>query len=845
MTLSSQPALLVAPFILLRIAGLPTRYVSALPDDLLAVMRQHQRQEPHWRQLSETLIDRLHASVARPGADTVRNELIRCRRHLYNGRHFVLSAEVSAWLAHYDGATLTQLNQWLTLTEHRQQLTATFSQHWRRVSDQTRAELIRAASEPAMQRALSIASPQLLADLAQNWQAWPAKRRRRVERSLFAYMIRAAGKVSPFSTFASFSMLPLAGGADSASLHTAAWQVTTTTHLNRSVALALREALYAQHLLTERDLPLCRNPSLQRISATQLRGHFYRYEKRRGLLWNEEQQFVLSLEPQEIDAIVSACSEQRWSEWRAYFIAAGVAPQEVERLLRKLVRKDVLRPQLQWGAHHPAPLAAVLEMIPAELADKALGTLPELPQRLRDAENPARVTLLAKAQQTLNQSWQRLTSHQMPDIRNLIYEDAWSEGIRMTLPDAFVPDVLARVAKVVAKRASLSLEYLWLQQTFLERYGAGGVCDDISLFLQENWQGFIQFSQQLLSQPASAIARLRPPEIDPAALRLPVTLFLQLDASDIEQLHCRQGKVVINNAYSRIGWQLARTTLTDDSGAGARRSQLQAWLSQFAAPALPLTFSVSGESSNLQAQARLAQHHLCLDEPQHVAGDLTLAQLRLQHNTQSGLLEFSDREGQVFQLCYLGAATPMVAWGTKYLLTVLAEPVQIGRPAYSQLMADEHDDDFRHAPRLEDDNCVLIRETWWVRSSRLLHELAGQSVADHPARVLALLLKQGIPPDSYVNGQYNDSLSWQAFNNDKIRKPMWCRLGNSHCLDQLLLLARKVDWLVFREALPAPENSWMKAKEDNYVAEIHTEMVISGDNFDLSLMFPEQEKCDA
>lgn len=845
MMLSAQPSLLVAPFLLLRIAGLPTKYVSELPEDLLAVIRQHHEKEPHWQKLGKTLIARLHADVALPSADHVRSKMILYRRHLYNGRHFILSAEVTEWLANYDATTLALLTEWLAMTEERQQLSATFILHWQRVSDQTREWLIRVSSEPAMRRALSLASPQLLADLTQNWQDWPVKRRRRVERSLFAYMIRTAGKVSPFSTFASFSMIPFAGSTDEASLQTAAWQVTTTTHLNRSIALALREAIYAQHLLAERDLPLCRNPSLQRISASQLRGHFYRYEKRRGLLWNEEQQFVLSLEPKELDAVLSACSVQNWSEWRAHFITAGVAPQVVERLLRKLVRKDVLRPKLQWGTHHPVPLASVIELIPSELVSDALWRLPELPHHFRNADNPARVALLAQAQQTLNHSWERLTNHQIPVIRNIVYEDAWSEGIRMTLPDAFVPDVLARVAKVVSKRASLSLEYLWLKQTFLERYGAGGECDDISLFLQESWQGFIQFSQQLLSQPFTAIARLRHHDINPAALRLPVTLFLQFDASRVDQLHHRQGKVVINNAYSRIGWQLARTTLADDSGADARRHQLQNWLCQFAAPALPLTFSVSGESSNLQAQARLAQHHLCLDEPQQAEGDLTLAQLRLHHDVESGLLRLTDRKGQTFQLCYLGAATPMVAWGTKYLLTVLAEPVQIGRPAYSQLMADEHDDDFRHAPRLEEDNCVLIRETWWVRSSRLLHELSGHPAAGHPERLLSLLLKNGIPPDSYVNGQYNDSLSWQAFNNDKVRKPMLCRLGNSHCLDQLLLLARKVDWLVFREALPSPENSWMKVKDDDYVAEIHVEMVISGDNFDLSMMFPEEEKCDA
>ena len=845
MTLPAQPLLLVAPFIMLRTAGLPAHYVSQLPDDLSAIIRQHHLQEPAWRQLGQALIARLHANIALPSADSVRQDMIRCRRHIFNDRYFNLSAEVRAWLAHYDSAALEQLTEWLAIANERRQLAATFNQRWQRVNEQTQALLLKAANEPALRRALCLASPQLLCDLEQNWQSWPAKRRRRVERSLFAYMIRAAGKVSPFSTFSSFSLVPFESSAGEATLQTGEGKVTSTVHLNRSIALALRDALYTQLWLAKHDLPLCRNPSLQRISASQMRGHFYRYEKRHGLLWNEEQQFVLGLEAAEIDAVLSASHQQSWSEWRAHFELAGMAPPEAERLLRKLVRKDVLRPTLQWGTHHPAPLADVLALMPAELSSDALRNLPELPERFGAAENSERVALLEQAQQTIQQSWERLTRHQMPEIRNILYEDAWREGIRMTLPDAFIPNVLARVAKAVAKRATLSQEYLWLLQNFIDKYGAGGHCTDVSLFLQQSWQGFIQFTQQRISQSAATTARWRQHNINPATLKLPVTLFLQLDTRHVGQLAHPRGKVVINNAYSRIGWQLARTTLTNDSQADDRRHQLQNWLRQFAAPALPLTFSVSGESSNLQAQARLAAHHLCLDEPPQVAGDLTLDRLQLHHDTQSGLLKLTDNQGQAFQLCYLGAATPMVAWGTKYLLTVLAEPVQIGRPAYKRLMANELDHDFRHAPRMEEEDCVLIRETWWVRSSRIFHELSGHQAAEHPARLLALLLKNGIPTDSYVNGQFNDHLSWQSFNNDKIRKPMWCRLGNSHCLDQLLLLARKVDWLVFREALPSPENSWMEVKNETYLTEIHTEMVIPGDYLDASLMSPLKEKSHA
>ncbi|WP_162875092.1 hypothetical protein, partial [Enterobacter cloacae] len=82
--------------------------------------------------------------------------------------------------------------------------------------------------------------------------------------SLFAYMIRAAGKVSPFSTFSSFSLVPFESSAGEATLQTGEGKVTSTVHLNRSIALALRDALYTQLWLAKHDLPLCRNPSLQR-----------------------------------------------------------------------------------------------------------------------------------------------------------------------------------------------------------------------------------------------------------------------------------------------------------------------------------------------------------------------------------------------------------------------------------------------------------------------------------------------------------------------------------------------------------------------------------------------------
>ncbi|MEM6161946.1 hypothetical protein AAH446_15570 [Erwinia sp. P6884] len=77
-------------------------------------------------------------------------------------------------------------------------------------------------------------------------------------------------------------------------------------------------------------------------------------------------------------------------------------------------------------------------------------------------------------------------------------------------------------------------------------------------------------------------------------------------------------------------------------------------------------------------------------------------------------------------------------------------------------------------------------------------------------------------------------------------KRLTCGLAGQCTLSRPAAFAgAKVDWLILREALSSPETSWMQAQGNNYFTEIHIEIVISGDNIDLFLMFTEQEKQDA
>lgn len=862
LTLAMDPTVfhgtIFADFAFLRLAGLPARYGRIASETCGKTLRRQLRQlQQRQRQTGERSVERLHAAIHHHQDRDIRRSLLLARRALFNQRAFPLPTPARQWLQQHHPDIIALLTEHQQLEAECQRLNETFRLAVAESLARTERMLQQACHEPAFLQGLTLAAPSLYRTLSRyNFllASMPRKKRQASERSLLNYLLRATMKISPFSSFGTVLRVQADRQLTQGSFTGEAFSLRSCSMLNRSVALSLREALYQPETLIERNLPLQRNASLRLVrgmtnGALAIRGRARFYPLRQGTLWAEEHSvqsrqllpvwsFLESLPPHFSPA-----------ELIERLATAGYAVEEAAKTVRLLLRKDWLRPAIQWGASQPRPatcLAAFLERQAAEgstMPDLAaiaaeIRELEEQARRFASAEIAQRPALAEALTQRWHQLHARLSRRPPAALRTPVYENVTPEGLDLKLPRAFIDGTLQRVARTIARYTTFSIEYLWLHYRFIQTWGEGGRCDNAADFLERLWPEFIAFSAGHSAALHQEILQLRR-TIQPSALRLPLTVYAQLATDDIDTLLHGEPLVVINAAFHRIGWQSSRMT-----GEGADSAQQQAvagWLEAAASPLRSVTLPVSGEASSLQAHDRLSAQRIVIDEQPQKADDWQLQDLRLRHNPTSGLIELLGPDDRPFQLNYLGGATPMAAWEAKYLLIALAEPLQVGRPAPELIMATEEDkkklaENVRCQPRLVEEGCVLIRATWWIRSSWLLALCADESPHARLAALLDLADEWQIPEELFVSGQHSDFLSWEAIANVGLRKPMWCHLNNPHCVNYLLALAREAEWLVLREALPAPTESWCRIGGEQYVSEFMFEMVTAVDGVAINLM---------
>jgi hypothetical protein len=832
---SPATELRIMPFLLVRIAGLPVEYGCGLPgQEASAIAAQLRRVDQQLRQLGPPLVEALFAAVSHPDAAPWRRPLLQAKRQAFAGAELAHTDELMGWLKRTLPASFDLYRTYQQTFQARSALQTQMDVVCAADQEATQHLLQRALAQPAFLSALGLANPRLLAQLQLPLQVHSRKRRKQLERTLLAFTLRAAMKVSPFSSFASTCQAKLNVSRELGHFDGQARTLHGESRLNRSVAVALRALLGESRLVDADKLQLSLNPSLSFLRDEKgplrpLRAHLREYQLRRGTLWSEENLLNARLDPA-LCALLQSLPEQFSQSWLLLTLQQVEQDRvKAERLLRQLLRKDILRPLPQWRAHDDAPALI--------LAD-ALQTHPQLAGlagRLRDLDGQARAFAHGPAQQrpgmlssietAFAQMHHSLGSRPPPKLAGSVYEDVRSEGIELVFGTRFTQRTLRRIAEVIGRHAVISTEYLWLRERFVASFGEGGCCTDLEGFLRAVWPAYLALGQQV---SAGNVPR---PRIDPlqgAALRLPITVYFQLATDDPDEALNGTPRLVINGAYPRAAWQLGRSVSSEGVTREQRETPLRDWLAEAHRPLEPVTVTVSGESSNLQSQPVLSERQLCLDEQPSQPSDWLLKDLQLAHNVSTGLLELSGPERRPVALQYLGGASPLPAWGIKYLLTVLAEPVQLSRPDLETVSAGVTHADVRHQPRLEENGCVLVRETWWLRSRKLLERLENLGSGDRLCELLSVSAEHGMPEEVFVNGEFEDFFSWKSFAAAKTRKPFWCRLSNVACVDYLLGLARDTDWLVFREALPAPAESWFRIDGQPHVTELHAEMVLVG-----------------
>lgn len=826
----------IAPFMVLRVAGLPTYFSSRLPgcrvSEIAASRRTLLCRLEH---LAAFVVDQLFEAIAHPHAEGYTRALLKAKRDAYGRKKLNLST-AGIWLMQAMPGTYALCEEYQAVQQASEALWDKLSNAIEEDSVATCALVREALEIPDFCNALGLAVPRIFSQL----HAESGKRRKQAERTLFAYVLRASTKISPFSYFASSCLASLDLTRQQGTLSDDGWAVQGESHLNRSIAVALREAFFSARSVAESDLRIMLNPAIRfdtaegaapsRADAVRTSAYLRTYRQRRGSLWSEETLLNATLPPVLCTVLKALPPSLAWSGLIERLLEVEPETAQATRLARQLMRKDILRPAIQWGAHCIRPALYL-----ADEMDK--GRSPSVPaQRIRALEEQARAfsrvpgQLRGNAMAALDADFRRLfadlTSQRPPELVAPLYEDAWGEGLTARFGSGFAHQTLRRIAQVIGSRSNLSTDYLWLRQRFLQVHGEGGRCEDVAGFLSDAWTPYLAYAQSAVN--GTDLAGFSHSGIIPAALRLPLTVYFQIVSNDPDEALNGQPLIVINAAYSRLGWQLSRSTSLGIAQ-GARRSELVSqWIADAAGGSSPLTLSISGESSNLQVHQRMAAHHLCLDEQPSQPGDLLLSDLRLVHDPDTGLIGLTGPDGQSFSLQYLGGASPLPAWGLRHLLIALAEPMQVGRPDVQTVIAGPQDDDFRHQPRIEEHGCVLVRETWWLRSRLLLERVNGLDVSGQVDAVLALCSASGIPEAVYVNGQFDDYFSWRSFASAKTRKPIWSKMSNAFCVNALIALAQATDWLVFHEALPAPDDSWLRVNDVPVVSELHAEMVLVG-----------------
>ena len=88
----------------------------------------------------------------------------------------------------------------------------------------------------------------------------------------------------------------------------------------------------------------------------------------------------------------------------------------------------------------------------------------------------------------------------------------------------------------------------------------------------------------------------------------------------------------------------------------------------------------------------------------------------MQHDPESNRLHFFDGDGKAIRPCYLGAVMPLSTWGMSYMLVKMTEPFSLVRPNHLFSAPNEDDALIKPTSRIEEDDLVLFRQSWQMKS---------------------------------------------------------------------------------------------------------------------------------
>ncbi|HEX2080629.1 MAG TPA: lantibiotic dehydratase [Longimicrobium sp.] len=237
--------------VLVRVAGLPLETLDAFASGLCAEIPARAGLQARLDAARADLADRLHAAV--PGAEPeLRRFLLAVRRDCHNGRPLHPRAADPRWDA-LRAAAGEAAEVAVALDGEAAAWDARFEAAYAAELERQRLALRAPLDDAEFVRGLAMASPDLVDAVRALRQVPPAacgRREVKAEQSLVRYLTRAAGKVSPFSTFTQVGLGTLRRGGRGMRLRGAPWRPRSLVRIKR----------YLLHRVGEL---LCRHPGFR------------------------------------------------------------------------------------------------------------------------------------------------------------------------------------------------------------------------------------------------------------------------------------------------------------------------------------------------------------------------------------------------------------------------------------------------------------------------------------------------------------------------------------------------------------------------------------------------------
>lgn len=820
----------LAPFVLLRIASLPVAALDALrlpatEARVAQILAAEACMDAH----QVAVEDALFAAVPRvPAADkATRRQVLKLRRDIHNRRPAAIAAALQAVVRGLLAGTdeKAALDAWVDAANLRSAALAQLEPGLAaELQEHTRPALRRPRAYAGFRRGLAFASAGVERSAVREHRLPTGPTPDNLERSLLGYLARAAAKTSPFSSFMGLAVVDIDPHADGGTPAGRNPRYASVVNFNRG-AVARLHARALPLAARAGDVELRLNPTLRAGVDQRVHALCNREVVLLGRPWWEQRfaQFRLGAS---LWQTLQQVREAPWSRWLAAIQAAGGADvAAADATVAQLLERGVLLAPEASDAFVADPLAQLAERW-ARSASADLRACAQEVERLQAqvgaiaaSEGEARIALLDDVRARQQQLEAALPGPACEPLQNLVLEDCWVDGIQGALgPRLLGP--LEDLQAFLSGQVVESTYYGRLRREFVARFGAGGTCTDAVDFL-------LRAATHLVDVPefGARWSSEAPPAAAPGVL-VPVTAQVQIAATGGGQASC----VVVNRVFDGAGWLAARFTAGGEAGQDALRTRLVRWLERISGAREPVDVPVSGHCSDLQAHRLLTRRVL------HWPGEpLTLpdrqvveaADLVIRHDPQTDLLEVTDGAGVPLNLVYLGTTFPSPIWGLRYALSILTQPYLIARPDFPP-PGDARDEPVRFEARMARGRVVLRRATWWVSSRYLLEHWFSGSPGERLLRASRERDRWQIPAVFFAQchqpAQRTALIAADALSTK--HKPLWIDARNPLWLDMLERLARASAWLTLVEALPGPEELWLRLDGQAHVCELQVEMLI-------------------